>query len=172
MVTITQFSYEQLEHEIKAFIDMLKLAVDSGASIGWLPPISREDARLYWLDVQIQVEQGNKILIVAQQDNKVVGTVQLGLEQRENGNHRAEVQKLLVHLNYRRQGIAYQLMQALDQAARDANRTLLFLDVREGDIAEKLYQKIGYVRVGAIPQYAKRNQTEIDATVIYYKLLD
>lgn len=94
----------------------------------------------------------------------------MGLESRENGNHRAEVQKLMVHPEARRQGIARQLMEALDTAAREANRSLLVLDVRKGDPAETLYQKMRYTHVGDIPDYA-RSETGLDATSFYYKLL-
>lgn len=171
MTIITHFSPAQLKKHMTRFVNMLKLTVDNGASIGWIPPIAEEEAEGYWQDVSAQVKQGNKILIVALQDDAVVGAVQLGLEPRENGNHRAEVQKLMVHPDARRQGIARQLMETLDTAAREANRSLLVLDVRKGDPAEALYQKMGYTHVGDIPDYA-RSETGLDATSFYYKLLN
>lgn len=170
MVTITPFSPEQLTEHIDTFIDILKLTVDNGASIGWLYPLDPEEARRYWTDVRGQIETGNKVLLVALQDDAIAGTAQLALEPRENGNHRGEVQKVMVDMDYRRQGIARQLMQAIDDAAREANRSLLVLDVRKGDPAETLYQQMGYTHVGDIPAYARSN-TGLDATAYYYKQL-
>ncbi len=172
MTVITYFSADQLHKYMDQFVDMLKLTVDGGASIGWILPFSKEEAVTYWQEVKTQLTTGNKILIVAQQGDIIAGAVQLGLEPRENGNHRAEVQKLMVHPNYRRQGIARQLMAEIDPAAKAADRSLLVLDVRKGDPAEMLYQKMGFIHVGDIPDYARRNKTEFDATAYYYKPLN
>lgn len=171
MTLIKSFSATEINDHISEIIDMLKLAVDGGASIGWLAPLSEADAKDYWLSVQAQVEAGNKILLVAQQDERVVGAVQIALESRRNGDHRGEVQKLVVHMSYRRQGIARQLMERLDAIAKQANRSLLVLDVRKGDPAETLYQKMGYIHVGDIPAYARNNDDGFDATALYYKSL-
>ena len=171
MTIITRFSSDLISQHIDELIHMLKLTVDNGASIGWLAPLPEDEAKRYWLSVQTQVSEGNKILLVAQQGETLVGSVQLALETRANGNHRGEVQKLMVHMDYRRQGIARQLMQALDTAAIEAKLSLLVLDVRKGDPAEMLYRKIDYVHVGDIPDYARSNETEYDTTAYYYKKL-
>jgi len=171
MTTITQFSPEQLKNKLPAFATMLKLTVDEGASIGWLPPIKETQAVEYWHSIAEQITADSKILIVALQGETVVGAVQLGLESRENGNHRAEVQKLMVHPAYRRQGIARQLMEKIDPTAKQANRSLLVLDVRKGDPAETLYQQMGFSHVGDIPDYARSTETQFDTTAYYYKQL-
>ncbi len=171
MTMIKQFLPTEISDHMSEFIEMLKLAVDGGASIGWLAPLSEADAQDYWLTVQSQVATGSKILLVAQQDDRVVGAVQIALESRKNGDHRGEVQKLVVHMNYRRQGIARQLMETLDTSAKQAKRSLLVLDVRKGDPAETLYQQMGYIHVGDIPEYARNNDDGFDATAFYYKLL-
>ena len=171
MISITQYSSEQVTQHMDELVHLLKLTVDNGASIGWIAPLAEYDATTYWLEVASQIESGNKILLIAQQEEKIVGLVQLALEPRKNGNHRAEVQKLMVHLDFRRQGFARQLMEALDSSARQANRTLLILDVRKNDPAETLYQKMGYVHVGDIPVYARSSNMQLDATAFYYKLL-
>ena len=150
---------------------MLILTVNAGASIGWIAPLSEHDANTYWHDVKAQIASQTKILLVAMIDGTVVGAVQLGLESRVNGDHRAEVQKLMVHPNYRRQGIARNLMQQLNTTARNANLSLLVLDVRKNDPAETLYQKMGFTHVGDIPNYARSSNMQLDATAFYYKEL-
>src|SRR6516162_7813500 len=60
---------------------------------------------------------------------------------------------MLVHRRARRQGIGAALMQAAEATARDCGKTLLVLDTASDD-AERLYERQGWVRVGAIPGYA------------------
>jgi acetyltransferase len=88
-----------------------------------------------------------------------------------NALHRAEVQKLLVLRSWRRQGIGQTLMMAVEQAARQAGRQLLVLDTRLGDVAERLYARMGYRRVGVIPKFALNSVGSLGATVIFYRQL-
>ena len=89
-----------------------------------------------------------------------------------NQRHRAEVVKLLVHPDARRQGIARQLMIALETVARTEGRTLLTLDTWTGGYAESLYRSLGYVVVGVIPRFARGSTTpDLEATTIMFKEL-
>jgi hypothetical protein len=63
-------------------------------------------------------------------------------------------------------------MDAVESAAREAGRTLLVLDTRQGDIAEELYLSLGYTLAGVIPQYARSANGELHATSLFYKLLE
>jgi GNAT superfamily N-acetyltransferase len=168
-VTIERYSGG--ESELGQLAELLRDSVDGGASVGFLPPLAEEEARGYWQPVLAEAAGGARVLLVARQHGRIVGTVQLALERRPNGRHRAEVQKLLVHRSVRRQGIARRLMAAIEAEARAAGRTLLVLDTLEGHAAEQLYPAIGYVRAGRIPQFA-RTPDGLEATVVFYKVLD
>jgi len=96
----------------------------------------------------------------------------LALEMRPNGAHRGEVQKLMVYKRFRRQGLARLLMQAVENAAFEAGRTLLVLDTRQGDNAERLYRNLKYCEAGVIPGYALNTKGGADNTVIFYKTLN
>jgi ribosomal protein S18 acetylase RimI-like enzyme len=141
--------------------------VDDGASIGFLPPLSQLDAVDYWKDVI----QPGVVLVVAQIDNKIAGTVQLHLAQKANSTHRAEIAKLMVHSESRRNGIAKLLMNEVEAMAVQAGRSLLVLDTRAGDPSNHLYQSLGYVEAGRIPKYARSADGELHETVLYYKLV-
>ncbi|MDP9313761.1 MAG: GNAT family N-acetyltransferase, partial [Chloroflexota bacterium] len=71
----------------------------------------------------------------------------------------------------RQQGLGRALMLAVELAARQAERSLLVLDTRQGDVAERLYRSLGYVEAGVIPQYARSANGKLDACVFFYKLL-
>ena len=152
-------------------IGLLRDAVDSGAELGFLAPLSDGQAHQYWTKVLAQVGKRGRIMLAAVHDGVIVGSVQLELASMPNAAHRAEVQKLLVLRSWRRQGLGQALMTAIEQAARQAGRQLLVLDTRLGDAAERLYARMGYQRVGVIPRFALNSVGSLDATVVFYREL-
>ncbi len=151
--------------EIDQLTEMLVATVDGGASIGFLPPLDQSEARSYWEHV---IEPG-VVLIIAEQAGRLAGSVQLLYAMKVNGRHRAEIAKLMVHPDFRRQGIGRLLMDHAETVAIADGRTLLVLDTRDGDPSNDLYRAIGYIEAGRIPHYARSSSGELDATVFYYK---
>lgn len=147
---------------------LLVAVVDDGASIGFHLPLAPSEAAAYWRGVL----GPNRVLLLAEDDGRIVGSAQLALEPRTNGRHRAEVAKVIVHPAVRRRGLARALMAHLERVARREGRSLLVLDTRAGDPSNNLYRGIGYVEVGQIPGYVTTETGVLQATVIYYKTLD
>ena len=146
--------------------------VDGGASVGFLPPLSGEDASAYWDSVAAAIEGGRRRLSIARAaDGGIVGTVQLDLTGQANGRHRAEVIKLMVLSSARRRGIGRLLMEAAEADARRLGRTTLVLDTRQGDPSEALYRGMGWQPAGTIPRYARSADGTFHTTTFYYKLL-
>lgn len=152
-------------------VNLLQDSVLNGASIGFLLPISHEDAVNYWREVTSALQTSYRIMLAAKAEERIVGSIQLDLASRPNGSHRAEVIKLMVHSSLRKQGIGQALLQAIEQEAQKAGRTTLVLDTREGDPSERLYLKTGYIRAGIIPEYARSTDGTLHTTVFMYKLL-
>jgi acetyltransferase len=154
-------------------VGVLTDSVDGGGSVGFLPPLARGEAARYWQEVEAAIERSSRRLWVAREANGgIIGTVQLSLETRPNGSHRAEVMKLMVLGDHRRRGIGRALMQAAEEEARRLGRTTLVLDTRAGDPSEELYRSMGWTRAGVIPRYARSAGGALDATAFYFKLLD
>ncbi len=63
-------------------------------------------------------------------------------------------------------------MLSAEEAAREAGRTLLVLDTATGSDAERLYQRLGWLRVGEVTGYALWPDGRPCATTYYYKPLD
>jgi len=147
---------------------LLMDAVHDGASVGFLAPLARDTARRYWEKVFASFSDG-VVIWVAEEGGEVVGTVQLSLCGKENGRHRADVQKLLVLRARRGKGISTALMKAVDEYATDHGRTLLVLDTIAGSPAEFVYRRLGWQKVGEIPEYAAMPDGELRATAYYYK---
>lgn len=171
-VTISRVNSDEAVNLLPDLTEILRDAVDRGASIGFMPPLSIPEAETYWREIIDLVCTPYRILVIAREDGRIVGTVQLNLEARANGRHRAEVMKLIVHSSHRQRGIAHALMNTIEIEAREANRTTLVLDTREGDDAERLYLNMGWVAAGKIPGYAANADGTLDTTVIMYKLLE
>ena len=161
----------QLDERLQSFVALLQDAVNSGASVGFLPPLEDRQAREYWTGVRAAIEAGNRILLAVAGQDAILGSVQLDLATMPNARHRAEVMKLMVHQVARRRGIGHALMRALEDVARRADRRLLVLDTRAGDPAEHLYLALGYRRAGVIPHYAMSATGTLEATVYMYREL-
>lgn len=101
-----------------------------------------------------------------------MGTAQLELPWKPNAAHRAEVQKVLVLRSERGRDMGRALMEAIEAEARRQGGTLLVLDTRQGDTADGLYRRLGYVEAGVIPGYARNSAGTLDACVFFYKTLD
>jgi ribosomal protein S18 acetylase RimI-like enzyme len=169
--SITCVSPEEEPVVLPQLIHLLQDTVANGASVGFLPPLNAEDAQHYWRTVFQEVALGTRVLLVARDVGRIVGSVQLALATKPNARHRAEVQKLFVLSSQRRRGIGRALMQVVEQVARSGERTLLVLDTRQGDSAEQLYRTLGYCEVGVIPAYARGASGALDSTIIFYKTL-
>jgi acetyltransferase len=149
---------------------LLQDAVHGGASVGFMAPLAPEAARQYWQEV-FRALDSERLLWVAERDDQLLGTVQLQSCAKDNGRHRAEVQKLLVHTRARGRGVAGSLMRAVESEARAQGLRLLVLDTLRGSQAEQIYGHLGWQRAGEIPDYAAAPDGALFPTVIFFKQL-
>lgn len=147
--------------------DLLIKVVDEGASIGFLPPLKKQDADDFWESCV----NPDIMFWVAKIDGAIAGTIQLHLCKKPNGTHRAEVAKLMTHPAFRQKGIGRKLLLHAEQRAKEIGLSLLILDTREGDPSNLLYQSFGFQVAGRIPFFAKNEKGELDTTVLYYKTI-
>jgi ribosomal protein S18 acetylase RimI-like enzyme len=154
--------------QIEGLADVLIDCVEGGASVSFMSPLPRGRAVAFWRRVGQGVVAGERALLVAEDARGVCGTVQLVLDQPENQPHRAELAKLLVHRRARRHGLGEALMRAAETAARECGKSLLVLDTASEE-AERLYERLGWVRVGAVPGYALLPQGGLCGTTFYYR---
>jgi len=157
--------------QIDGLADVLIDCVEGGASVSFMHPLSRDRAVAFWRRVAQGVAAGERALLVAEDARGLCGTVQLVLDQPENQPHRAELSKMLVHRRARRQGLGAALMRAAEAAARDCGKTLLVLDAVTGGDAARLYERLGWQRVGDIPDYALFPAGGFCSTTVYYRNL-
>ena len=154
----------------RSLAEVLIDCVEGGASVGFMLPLAPERAEEYWSGMLESASRGERIVVVAEDANAgaVVGTVQVILATPENQPHRGEIAKMLVHRRARRRGVGEALMCEAETAAREAGRTLLVLDTASAD-AERLYVRLGWQRVGVIPDYALWPDGGLVDTIVFYK---
>jgi GNAT superfamily N-acetyltransferase len=157
--------------QVDALAAVLIDCIDGDAGVSFLHPLAPDKAQAFWRDVAADVATGARALLVAEDDAGIVGTVQLVLRQPENQPHRADLSKMLVHRRARRRGLGAALLEAAEEAARDCGKTLLVLDTNTGSDAERLYARMGWVRVGSIPGYSVQPRGGLRATTLFYKEL-
>lgn len=150
---------------------LLMDAVARGASVGYTNPLSCDEAESYIHGLRPVMAKNDLLLWIARDERGVIGSIQLDLCPKPNGQNRAEIQKLMVHSRARREGIGKSLVCALERTARDRQRGLLYLDTQSGTPAEAFYRTLGYRCLGEIPDYACTPDGYYHPTVIYYKRL-
>lgn len=164
-------SAEDARRLAEGLADILIDCVEGGASVSFMSPLRREEALAFWLgEVVPSVERGETLLFVAEEGGVPVGTVQLGFALRANQPHRADVAKLLVRTAWRGRGIGEALMRALEDEALARGRVLLVLDTAS-DAAGRLYERLGWSRVGIVPDYALWPRGGFCDTLFMYKQL-
>jgi len=159
------------QRQVEQLTSVLLDCVEGGASVSFMAPLTRERANSFWDRVAADVNAQRRVLLVAEDEQGICGTVQLLLDLPENQPHRADLGKMLVHRRARRQGVGAALVRAAEAAASDCGRTLLVLDTVTASDASRLYERLGWVRVGDVPQFALLPEGGFCSTTFYYRLL-
>ena len=177
MTAIRQITQAELDSTAlrTQLCNLLRDAVEGGASVGYVLPVAKSLLEQYWQGVFADVARGSLILLVAEQEEQIVGSAQLSLSMKPNGMHRAEVQKVLVQRLMRRRGLGGDLMRAIERVARELGRSLLVLDTETNSGGQQLYATLGYQAAGVIPNFALATTPGLGAahvpTTYMYKLL-
>jgi hypothetical protein len=125
IVTLTP---EQAAGEIGQLADLLIDAVDSGASIGFLPPLGKEEALAYWREVIAEMAKGGALLAVVEGNwCKERRNWARNAREREPSRRGDEA----VRAPARGCGLAKQPWRE-ESAARRLGRTPLVMDTRKG----------------------------------------
>jgi ribosomal protein S18 acetylase RimI-like enzyme len=156
--------------DLDALSDTLVESVASGGSISFMHPVSKEKATDFWRKISDGVVAGERILLVARDEQcVVVGTVQSVVVLPENQPHRADIAKMMVHPRARRNGIAEALMKEIERVTFGAGKTLLVLDTETDQAASHLYTKLGWHIAGHIPDFALKPHGGLCSTTYFYK---
>lgn len=152
--TVAALDPDAYEASITQLAELVVDAVESGAAVNFLRGVGLDDAAAWWRRRGADVRSGSTTLFVAEEGGRIVGTTLLIRSTNQNAPHRAEIGKVIVHREARRQGLGRRLMAAAEERARSEGRWLLFLDTETGSDAERMYRALGWREAGVIPAYA------------------
>ncbi|WP_144222537.1 GNAT family N-acetyltransferase [Mesorhizobium amorphae] len=169
---ITVLRSNEATTHLEPLAEILRQSVEDGALVGFVWPLSMERATAYWEDTIQSVASGERLLLGAFVDDRLVGTVQLYLSPEPNAPHRAEVYKLLVHRDFQRRGVGALLMMEVERQARQHQRSLLLLDTVEGGASERLYRRLHWQEIGKVPHHFNDPYGVPKASVYMMKHLD
>ena len=170
--SIILLSPQQAATRRDGLVDLLVDAVEGGASVNFLWPMTRAKAEAWWAGALASQARGERLIFAAEAAGRLDGSVQLTLAPQENQTFRADLGKLLVHRRARRKGLGALLMTAAEAEARRIGRTLLMLDTEAGSDAERLYDRLGWTRYGQVPGYAMRaDDHSRELVTFFYKEL-
>jgi GNAT superfamily N-acetyltransferase len=167
---IRELTIPEYDSRVPRLAEILIDAVDSGAGVSFMHPLSQEIAETYWQKQIADVGSGQTILFIAEENDMILGTVMMQKAWAPNQPHRVEVVKLLVHRNFRKRGLGTLLMNALEKKARDSGFALITFDAVAHGPVEQFYRSLGFTRAGIIPKYAYGKGT-LDDTALFYKQL-
>jgi ribosomal protein S18 acetylase RimI-like enzyme len=170
-IEIRRLEGDALHEHLEGLAAVLLDCVEGGASVSYMAPFSLDDARSAFEGFAAEVERGGRIVLAAFDDGEVVGTVQVVHAWPPNQPHRADIAKLLVRRSARRRGIAWRLMERAEEVARAEGKALLVLDTVTGDPAESLYERLGWNKLGVIPNYALYPDGRPCDTTVFWKSL-
>lgn len=170
-----RYSIRRIENatqwEIDGLCAVLVDCVEAGASVSFMLPMTQDKAERFWRDVAESVAREERALLVAEDGEGILGTVQVVWAAPENQPHRGDVAKMLVHRRGRRRGAGAALLAAAEECAHAAGKTLLVLDTVTGSDGYRLYAANGWTRVGEVPDYALMPDGAPCATTYFYKRL-
>jgi ribosomal protein S18 acetylase RimI-like enzyme len=170
-IEIRRLAGGDLDAHLDALAAVLADCVAGGASVSYMAPFSQAQARTAFEGMGAEAERGNRLILAAFAEGRLVGTVQVILAVPPNQPHRAEIAKLLVSSTARKRGIAQRLMDAAEVAARAEGRSLLVLDAVTGGDAARLYARLGWTTVGVIPNYALYPDGRPCDTTVFWKAI-
>ena len=171
MIELRTLDAQDVRAHIPELSTVLISCVQGGASVGFMAGISKRQATEFFENVSESVRRNERILLAAFINRDLVGAVQVVTSMPDNQPHRAEISKLLVAGSARGRGVGTALMRRAEELSRVAGKTLLVLDTATGSDAERLYQRMGWTRVGVTPNYSLLPNGVFCGTTIFWKEL-
>jgi ribosomal protein S18 acetylase RimI-like enzyme len=154
---------------VEELADLLIEVVANGGSVSFMHPLSKKTAMTFWETSLTSADRGERIVLGARENGKLISTVTLLLNCPENQPHRAEIAKLMTKTTKRGQGVARALVTKAEEMAVDKGRTLLNLDTAADEGAAGFYESLGFHKSGVIPDFALKPHGGLTDTIIYWK---
>lgn len=135
---------------INAYATLANTVIGKVHSIGFTKELDYPAAKQF-LSQKIHVPRAS-LLMVYEGDN-LIGTGYVSPSGYETTKHYCEISKVMVDPNTQGKGIGKQIMQQLEEKARQLDYTHALLDTWDVPSIVAFYEKCGYTIVGKIPDF-------------------
>jgi GNAT superfamily N-acetyltransferase len=167
-IAIVEVLAADVEASLDDFAQLLLDAHASGMALGLAGPLDRVRAAEAWLATAALLDPRDRVMLGARVDGSLVGTVQVVRSSAGNGSHRAEIVRFAVREDMRGRGTGRALLEAAAERARELGISLLWLTTHVDTDADRIYERLGWTRMGTMPGYAARPDGTVVANVFYY----
>jgi len=167
-IEVPQLEPDEARARTRELAALLREALEAGMALGQLAGADTQQAVA---ETIAALEPGRRLLFGAFRGGELVGAAQLERAAAANGRHRAEVQRVVVRADAQRQGVGRELMRVVEAAAAAEEITLLWLTTHDRTPACAFYERLGYERLGVMPDYSRRPSGELWPGAFYYRLL-
>jgi acetyltransferase len=140
-------------------------------ALGALDTMGRSALERWYHRVVAGLEVYERVMVVAEEGDRLLGMAQLVFSGATNADHRAEVQRVGVRNDVRGRGIGRGLMAEIDQVAREQHVTLLWLTTHADTEACAFYEAVGYTQMGTMPNYSRRPDGTLWPGAFYFREL-
>jgi acetyltransferase len=140
-------------------------------ALGALDTMGAAALERWYREVISGLDAAVRIVLVGEDDGEIVAMAHLAFSGATNAEHRAEVQRVGVVSRLRGRGVGRELMDAVEDTAREHRLTLLWLTTHDGTGACAFYEAIGYTKLGVMPDYSRRPDGTLWPGAFYFKVL-
>jgi len=159
---IVELDAAGVERHADELAQLLLDAHESNMALGMAAPLTRDVAADAWRRLS------GALFAAVDDDDVVVGAVNLAPSTTPNGTHRAEVQKLAVRLDRRGGGIGAALLDAAVERARAMGLRLVWLTTHADTRSDSFYVRRGWTRMGVIPEYSQAPDGRYATNAFFY----
>jgi GNAT superfamily N-acetyltransferase len=167
-VEIVELWASDVERAADEFAQLLLDAHDAGMALGLTGLLERERAADVWRATAALLDPRDRVMLAARSEGSLVGVVQIVRAPAENGSHRAENVRFAVRGDTRGRGIGRVLLEAATERARELGLSLLWLSTHAGTDSDRIYERLGWTRMGTMPGYSVRPDGTIAGGAFYY----
>ncbi|MFF6865483.1 GNAT family N-acetyltransferase [Streptomyces ardesiacus] len=134
-------------------LDLWTDVSNAGGSVGFVPPVTREDIRPELVRHLVGMAEGRTRLLVGyDEEGRVAATAFLALNTHRLMRHWLWLYTVMVHPRHQGRGYGRDLMGAAAEAARTCEGIeAIRLTCRGGLGLERFYESCGYKEVGRVP---------------------
>ena len=163
---------DQLDpHDLADLCEATNAAIVEGGGFGWVDAQSRSALERHFRGVMLVPERE---LFIARLDGGVVGSAQLVRPPRNNEaqGFTAQLTHAFIAPYARGYGLARMLVRTVEERAAGMGVRVINLDVRASqETAITLFERLGYVRWGVHPAYARVGGGTVEG-FFYYRLIE